>query len=72
MVREVEILSSEYGKIEHLASKIAADDGIQVDDLPLKDDVSFKHRSSITDDESGYSETTTLSARASPVQTVAE
>lgn len=73
MVREVDILSNEVGTIEHIASKIAADDGIQVEDLSSNDHSSkIKHRTSFTDDESGYSETTTLSARASPVQTITE
>ncbi|CAF1387383.1 unnamed protein product [Adineta steineri] len=72
MVREADILPTEYGTVEHFASKIAADDGIQVEDLPLKDDLSYKHRSSITDDESGYSETTTTSARSSPIQTLTD
>jgi hypothetical protein len=72
MVREVDVLPSEYGRIEHIASKIAADDGIQVEDMPVKDDLLSKHRASITDDESGYSETTTLSTRTSPVPTVSE
>jgi len=73
MVREVDILTTETQSIEQFASKIAADDGIQVEDLTLKDDsLTFKHRSSVTtDDESGYSETT-LSARASPIQQISE
>jgi len=71
MVREVGILSTENYSIEHIASKIADDDGIQVEDLPAKDNLTFKDRTSITtDDESGYSETTTTSERASPTQTV--
>jgi len=69
MVREADILSSEISSIEHIASKIATDDGIHVEYNPTKeDDETFKHRKSITDDESGYSETTTISARASPIQ----
>jgi hypothetical protein len=73
MVREANILPNETTSIERFASKIAADDGIQVEDLPTKDELaSIKHRTSITDDESGYSETSSLSARASPVQTIVE
>jgi len=73
MVRELEILSTENDSIEHIASKIAADDGIHVEYIPTKeDDSTFKHRTSITDDESGFSETTTISARSSPIQTITE
>lgn len=73
MVREVDILSNDVNTIEHMASKIAADDGIHVEDYSSHDDLTkMKYRTSITDDESGYSETTTISARASPVQTITE
>jgi len=71
MVREVDILSNENNTIEQFASKIAVDDGIHVEDLSIKDDeLKFKSRASITDDDSGYSETTTTSDRASPIQTI--
>lgn len=71
MVREVDILSNDNHSIEHIAFKIAANDGLQVEDLPRKDDlISFKSPASTTDDESGYSDTQTISARASPVQTI--
>jgi hypothetical protein len=71
MVREVDIISNENNSIEQLASKIAADDGIHVEDLSTKEDeLTFKSRASSTDDESGFSETTTTSARASPIQTI--
>ena len=73
MVRKVDILSNETSTIEHLASKIAADDGIQVEDFPTKDDLTIKHRASVTtDDESGYSESATISACASPVPTIGD
>jgi len=73
MVREGDILTNEIHSIEHIGSKLALDDGIYVEDLPTKGDLTFKqHRSSTTDDESGYSETTSLSARASPIQTIPE
>lgn len=74
MVREVDIITNDTQSIEQFASKIAADDGIQVEDYPLKDDLlSYKKRRSTTttDDESGFSETT-VSTRSSPVQTVPE
>jgi hypothetical protein len=67
MVREVDILSSPTCSIEHIATKLAAHDGIQVEELPTKDDVTFKHRTSIADDESGYAESVATSARSSPV-----
>jgi len=74
MVREVDIITNDTQSIEQFASKIAADDGIQVEEYPLKDDLlSYKKRRSTvaTDDESGFSETT-VSTRSSPVQTVPE
>ena len=74
MVREVGLFSTENYSIEHIASKIAADDGIQVEHIPVKDELTYKHRSSITDDESGFSEseTVTTSTCASPVQTITD
>jgi hypothetical protein len=74
MVRELDILSTENCSIERIASKIADDDGIQVEELPTKDNLTFKHRTSIsTDDESGFSETSATSERASPtIQTLTE
>jgi hypothetical protein len=67
MVREVDILSSPSYSIEHIATKLAANDGIQVEELPTKGDLTLKHRTSITDDESGFSESGTTSSRSSPV-----
>ncbi|CAF0772804.1 unnamed protein product [Rotaria sordida] len=67
MVREVSILSSPNYSIDHIATKHAANDGIRLEELPMKDDLTFKHRSSITDDESGFSEAETTSTRSSPI-----
>jgi hypothetical protein len=67
MVREVDILSSPSYSIEHIATKLAVNDGVQVEELPTKDDLTLKHRTSITDDESGFSESGTTSSRSSPV-----
>jgi hypothetical protein len=72
MVREVSLLSTENYSIEHIASKIAADDGIHVEDTPTKDELTFKPRSSTTDDESGFSETSTTSICTSPIQSITE
>lgn len=72
MVREVTLISNSNSTIDYIASKLAADDGIQVEDLPQKDDLFTKHRTSVTDDESGYSEATNLSTRASPIQSITE
>lgn len=63
MVREIEILSSPNGSIEHLATKLAANDGIQVEELS-------KHRSSTTDDESGFAESISTSERSSPTSSL--
>ncbi|CAF1311928.1 unnamed protein product [Rotaria sordida] len=70
MVREADILSNETCSIEYIASKIVDADGIQFEDLPTKNIEIFQHRTNITDDESGFSETTTTSACASPIQTI--
>ena len=68
MVREVTLLSSSPNcSIDHIATKHAANGGLQVEVLPTKDDLTFKHGTSITDDESGFSESGTISARSSPV-----
>ncbi|CAF5216988.1 unnamed protein product, partial [Rotaria magnacalcarata] len=67
MVREVHVLVSSTCSIDIIAIKHAANDGIQVEELPNKDDVTHKHRSSITDDESGFSETEIISTLTSPV-----
>lgn len=68
MVREVNILSSRKCSIDHIATKHAFNDGIQVEVLSTKDDVTPKHRSSTTtDDESGYSEGDNVSPRLSPI-----
>lgn len=73
MVREVNFLSARADpSLDEISAKLAADDGIHVDELPIKDDLTIKHRVSITDDESGFSEVSTLSARASPVQSIVE
>ena len=69
MVREMNFLSKSDSTMDQLSSKLAADDGIHLDDLPLKH---AKHRTSITDDESGFSDASTLSARASPIQSVGD
>jgi hypothetical protein len=73
MVREVDTLLNANCSIDHIATKLAAHDGIRVEDLPIKDELTSKPRSSITDDESGFSETTTTSSlRSSPVPSLAE
>jgi hypothetical protein len=64
MVREVDILPNPDYLIDHIATKLAATDGLQVEELPTKDGLTFKHRQSTTDDESGFSES---SLRSSPV-----
>lgn len=72
MVREMEILSSPNGSIEHLATKLAANDGIQVEELTKKDDLLLKHRSSTTDDESGFVESIHTSECSSPTSLLTE
>jgi hypothetical protein len=72
MVREADILSSPSCSIDHIATKHAANNGIQVEELPTKDDLTFKHRTSITDDESGFSESAATSSRSSPVPSLNE
>lgn len=73
MVREAEVLPKQASCVERIASNIVANEGIQFDDLPTKEDISSKHRQSITDDESGFSEVaTTISTCTSPVQTLSE
>ena len=67
MVRELNFLAQADSTMDKISAKLAADDGIHIEDLPTKDDLSIKHRVSITDDESGYSEVWNLSAGASPV-----
>lgn len=72
MVREMNILAKADTTMDRLSAKLAADDGIHLDDLPMKRDLPMKHRVSITDDESGFSEASSISNRASPVQSIAE
>lgn len=72
MVREIEILSNPNGSIEHLATKLAANDGVQVEELSKKDDFPSKPRSSTTDDESGFAESITTSERSSPTSSLNE
>jgi len=72
MVREADILSSSTYSFEHMATKLAANDGVQVEELPTKDDLTFKRRTSITDNESGFAESATTSARSSPVPLLSE
>ncbi|CAF4933701.1 unnamed protein product [Rotaria sp. Silwood1] len=72
MVREVSILSSPNYSIDHIATKHAINNGVQVEELPMKDDLAFKHYSSITDDESGFSEAETTSTRSSPIPSLNE
>ena len=72
MVREVEIISNANPSIDHIATKFAVNDGIRVEDLPDKEKSFGKPRASTTDDESGYSETSSASARASPTPTLTE
>jgi hypothetical protein len=74
MVREVNVLSSPTGSIEHLATKFAANDGIRAEESSTKDDLTLKHRTSSTDSESGFAEsiTTTSSSRSSPVSLLSE
>ncbi|CAF3034300.1 unnamed protein product [Rotaria socialis] len=69
MVREVHALISSTCSIDIIAIKHAANDGIQAEEFPNKDGVTHKHHSSITDDESGFSETETetISVPSSPV-----
>jgi len=73
MVREADILSSPSYPVEHIATKLAANDGIQVEELPKKDDdLTLKHRTNTTDDESGFSESGTTSSRSSPVSLLSD
>lgn len=72
MVREVNLLTRPNFSIDHVATKHAVHDGIRVEELQNKDDVTFKHRSSITDDESGFSESGTISTRSSPIPSLNE
>lgn len=72
MVREVNVISSPNGSIDHIATKLAANDGIQVEDLPTQDDITLKHRTSTIDDESGYFESITTSSRSSPTQSLTD
>jgi len=72
MVREVDIVPSSNGSIDYIATKLATNDGIQVEELPTKDDLTFKPRTSITDDESGFAESSQTSARSSPIQSLTE
>jgi hypothetical protein len=61
MVREVNVLSSPTGSIEHLATKLAANHGIQVEELRNKDDSTSNH----TDTESEFDESASNSSRSS-------
>ncbi|CAF1085920.1 unnamed protein product [Adineta steineri] len=74
MVREADILSSPSCSIDHIATKLAANNGIQVEELLSKDDLTFKHRSSTatTDDESGFAESLSTSSRTSPTPSCTE
>lgn len=72
MVREVNVLSKGDTKLDEISVKLAADDGIHIEDIPTKDEISMKHHVSITDDESGFSEFSSSSARASPIQSITE
>jgi len=72
MVREVKVISTPNGSIEHLANKLAANDGVQVAEVPNKDNLTSKYRMSIDDNESGYAESTGTSARSSPVSLLSE
>jgi hypothetical protein len=72
MVREVDILSTPICSIDHIATKHAANNGIQAEESPTKDDLTSKHRTSITDDESGFSGSITTSSRSSPVPSLSE
>lgn len=71
MVREVDIPNSPNGSIDHIATKLAAHDGIQVEELPTKPDLTTKHRSSITDDE-GFAESVSTSERSSPTPSLSD
>ncbi|CAF3162274.1 unnamed protein product [Rotaria sp. Silwood2] len=72
MVREADILSNATCSIEHITTNLTETDGIQIEDLPTKHIKIFKPRTSITDDESGFSETTDSSICASPIQIITE
>ena len=72
MVREVDLSSSPAGTIEHLATKLAANDGIQVEELSKKDELTSKPRSSTSDNESGYNESENSSSRSSPVSLLSD
>jgi len=72
MVREADILSCSNYSMEHIATKLAANDSVQVEELPTKDDLTFTHRTNITDDESGFAESGTTSTRSSPVPSLSE
>ncbi|CAF3854983.1 unnamed protein product [Rotaria sp. Silwood1] len=75
MVRESNILTNENYSIEHIATKIVDnDDGIQFEELPTKEnEIIHKDQTNTTDDESGFSETTTtISTCTSPIQIITD
>ena len=72
MVREVDTLLTPNCLLDPISTKLAADNGVRVETSLIKDDLTSKHRSSIADDESGFSESATASARSSPVSLLNE
>jgi len=72
MVREMDIPLNSNGSVDYLAAQLAANHGLQVAELPSKDKLASKHRSSSTDNESGFSESPTSSSRASPIPSITE
>lgn len=75
MVREVDVTCNNLnGSIDHIATKFAAHDEIQVEDIQRKDSFIYKQtRSTSIDEESGFSESSrTPSIRASPVPSLTD
>ena len=56
--------------IENDASKVVAKDGIKMEDLSTKYSMTPIQRTSISDDESGFSDTQEMSSCMSPIQTI--
>ena len=72
MVREVDIITSPHCSIDHIATKLADHDGVRVEDQPNKYESISKPRTSTTDEESGFGESTGSSACSSPIPSLTD
>ncbi|CAF2039057.1 unnamed protein product [Rotaria magnacalcarata] len=72
MVHEIDLLRNQISSIERIASNIVTGEGIQVEYSPNQDDITYKHRESFTDDDSGFTEITAASTCVSPIHTICD